>query len=129
GFVSLNRELPENALLCPMIDARRLEVYTAVFNGEVDLKQPTKAQIIDAAYFDDVAADVSAFYFVDGAEKFKDMFVGEENVQIISNFRQSAAYLSELSYKVYLDSNFEDVAYFEPFYLKDFVPLKAKAKE
>ena len=129
GFVQENTSLPVNTLVCPMIDARRLEVYTAVFNKDLVLEQPTKAQIIDVNYFDALPSDVPLVLFGDGADKFKDMFADKENIQVVSDFRQSAAFLSGPAYNAFLDSGFEDVAYFEPFYLKDFVPMKSKKKQ
>jgi len=128
GFL-LENKVSKDSLVYPMIDARRLEVYTAVFNSDLELKIPTKAQIIEPAYFDNNPADIPVYLFGDGADKFKEMFVEKKNIQIVSDFRQSASFLSRLAYQAFLDSRFEDVAYFEPFYLKDFVPLKAKAKK
>ena len=123
-----NRTLPENALFCPMIDARRLEVYTAVYTKDLLLKQATKAQIIDVNYFDGLS-DIPLVLFGDGADKLKEMFADKKHIQVVADFRQSAAFLSRLAYAAFLDSNFEDVAYFEPFYLKDFVPTKPKKKK
>lgn len=129
GFVEKNADIPDETLLCPMIDARRLEVYTAVFDRELILKQPTKAQVIDVNYFDDLLSDVPLVLFGDGADKFKVIFESKENIQIVSDFRQSASFLSGLAHAAFLNSDFEDVAYFEPFYLKDFVPTKPKKKQ
>jgi len=128
GFRQLNTALPDRALICPMIDARRLEVYTAVYTKDLVLKQATKAQIIDPNYFDGLP-DVPLVLFGDGADKFKAMFAGKEHIQVVSDFRQSAAFLSRLAYAAFLTSDFEDLAYFEPFYLKDFVPTKPKKKK
>ena len=128
GFLDQNPVLPENALLYPMIDARRLEVYLSVFDKNLALKQPTKAQILDSTYFDDVAGDIPLFLFGDGADKFEELFAGGATIHIVPGFKQSAAFLSRLAYQAFQDSKFEDVAYFEPFYLKDFVPLKSKKK-
>jgi tRNA threonylcarbamoyladenosine biosynthesis protein TsaB len=125
GFL-LETDLAANTMLYPMIDARRLEVYTAVFDRDLLLVQPTKAQIIDLNYFDALTPDVPLVLFGDGADKFKDMFAGKANIQVVSDFKQSAAFLSKPAYEAFLNSNFEDIAYFEPFYLKDFVPMKSK---
>lgn len=133
GYITENT-VPDNALIYPMIDARRLEVYTAVFGKSLDggsgldLMQATRAQIIDSTFFDEVSSDTPIILFGDGADKFIDIFAAKVNVQIVPHFRQSASFLSKLAYEAYCDGQFEDVAYFEPFYLKDFVPLKAKAK-
>ncbi len=129
GYVQKNTALPENALICPMIDARRLEVYTAVFNRDLVLEQGTKAQIIDVNYFDSLPSDATLFLFGDGADKFTEMFAEKKNIQVVSGFRQSADFLSKPAYEAFLKSDFEDVAYFEPFYLKDFVLMKPKKKQ
>lgn len=128
GFIIQNPDLPERALLYPMIDARRLEVYLSVFDKNLNLKQPTKAQILDSTYFDNVDIDIPIYLFGDGADKFEELLSRNVNVHIMAGFRQSASFLSHLAYQAFQDSSFEDVAYFEPFYLKDFVPLKSKKK-
>jgi len=128
GVIIQNPDLPERALLYPMIDARRLEVYLSVFDKNLNLKQPTKAQILDSTYFDKVDMDIPIYLFGDGADKFEELLSGNVNVHIMAGFRQSASFLSHLAYQAFQDSSFEDVAYFEPFYLKDFVPLKSKKK-
>lgn len=124
GFLEQNTDLPENAMLYPMIDARRLEVYLSVFDENLNLIHPTKAEILDSTYFDDV--DSPLYLFGDGADKFEDLFAAKATVHIVPHFKQSASFLSRLAYQAFKESRFEDVAYFEPFYLKDFVPLKAK---
>jgi len=123
GFLRSNI-VPENSLIYPMIDARRLEVYTAVFTSDLELRQTTKAQIIDSTYFNQIPSNQPVVLFGDGADKFKEMFVERKNVQVVPAFKQSAAYLSKLAYQAFQESKFEDIAYFEPFYLKDFIPLK-----
>lgn len=128
GFIFMNPELPPDTLLYPMIDARRLEVYTAVYNSRGDLLNPTSAQILDADFFSGSGQAGPFVLFGDGADKFQDIFADDKRIKVVANFRQSAAHLTRLAYESFLISRFEDNAYFEPFYLKDFVPLQPKKK-
>src|SRR5690606_80672 len=96
GFLTQNT-VNEHALICPMIDARRLEVYMAVFNSRMELKESTKAQIIDSSYFDNVASDTPVILFGDGADKFKEMFIEKNNIQVVPEFKQSASFQSRVA--------------------------------
>ena len=106
-------------LYCPMIDARRMEVYSAFFdinNAEV---RKIQADIIDEnSYKKELEKKV--VFFGDGSEKIKEK-IKHENAMFISNIHPSAKNMGLLSYQKFNKSLFEDLAYFEPFYLKDFV--------
>jgi len=128
GFVYKNTGLPEESLLYPMIDARRLEVYTAVFNTRGDILKKTSAQVLDADFFTGCNEEGPFILFGDGADKFKEIFSDDKRILIVPQFRPSAAHLTLLASKSFSSSNFEDNAYFEPFYLKDFIPLQPKKK-
>lgn len=128
GYSRYQENIPDHALLYPMIDARRREVYTAVYDSALNLKVPTKAEIIAEDFFDGVSEAVPVHLFGDGADKFADTFASKPNIEVVNHFKQSADYLSEPAFQAYERSAFEDVAYFEPYYLKDFVPLKPKKK-
>lgn len=128
GFRKHQEKIPVNALLYPMIDARRREVYTAVYDSSLNLQVPTKAEIIDENFFDAIPESTPVILFGDGADKFIDTFSSKPNITVVKDFKQSAQYLSEPAFQAYDRSDFEDVAYFEPFYLKDFVPLTSKKK-
>lgn len=107
---------PES-VLCPMIDARRMEVYNAIFNANLEMIKPISADIIDEnsyAEFDPIV------YFGDGAAKVQEIWK-DRNVQFDDSIYCSASGHSELAYQKFLQNDFVDVAYFEPFYLKDFV--------
>ncbi|HZH54893.1 MAG TPA: tRNA (adenosine(37)-N6)-threonylcarbamoyltransferase complex dimerization subunit type 1 TsaB [Sphingobacteriaceae bacterium] len=123
------QSLHEQHLLCPMIDARRREVYQAIFTSSGHLVQPTSAAIIDEYSFDWLISDQSIFLFGSGADKFADLFASDPKVHVVSGFPASATYLSHLSFQLFLEGRFEDLAYFEPFYLKDFVPTTPKKKQ
>ena len=109
-------------LYCPMIDARRMEVYSAIFDANNNQIRDIQADIIDSTSYKKELEKTVAF-FGDGSEKVKEI-IQNKNAIFISNFYPSAKYMGFLSYQKYLESDFEDLAYFEPFYLKDFVAGK-----
>jgi tRNA threonylcarbamoyladenosine biosynthesis protein TsaB len=111
-------------LLCPMIDARRMEVFTAVFNAKGDRVRPTSAEIIDENSFDDLLKTHQIIFFGDGAAKCSDVLGKNPNVQIVPEFLNSAYHLTQKAAEKYKTQFFEDVAYFEPYYLKDFIAGK-----
>lgn len=126
GYSKFHGSIPERTLLYPMIDARRREVYTAVYDNALTLKVPTRAEIIDDCFFNEICETNSVILFGDGADKFSEVFSLQHEIKVVNGFKQSADYLSRPAFQAYERSDFEDVAYFEPFYLKDFVPLKPK---
>ena len=109
-------------LFCPMIDARRMEVYSAFFDNNNLIKREIKADILDInSYKDELKQKV--VFFGDGSDKAKKT-IKNKNASFVANFHTSATFVGMLSYQKFLDSDFEDIAYFEPFYLKDFVAGK-----
>lgn len=113
-----------NILLCPMIDARRMEVFTAVFDINGNRVKPTSAEILDEKSFNDLLRTNKMLFFGDGAWKCKEILSANPNVQIITDFTNSARYLNKMAAKKYAANNFADTAYFEPYYLKDFIAGK-----
>jgi tRNA threonylcarbamoyladenosine biosynthesis protein TsaB len=113
-----------NALYCPMLDARRMEVYTALYNEDGEEVMPTVAQILDEHFLEKELAKQQILFFGSGAAKFKALLASTGTAKFIDDFQVSATGMAGLAYKKYQDKNFEDVAYFEPFYLKDFVGSK-----
>jgi tRNA threonylcarbamoyladenosine biosynthesis protein TsaB len=109
----------------PLLDARRMEVYSAIFNENIDSIRDVKAEIITSASFYEYLKHQKVYFFGDGAEKCKEIITHENAIFINGKF-PSANEMSVLSFKKYQENNFEDVAYFEPFYLKDFVVTKSK---
>lgn len=114
----------EDLLLCPMIDARRMEVYTAVFDGKGNRIKPTSAEIIDENSFADILKDHKVLFFGDGAAKCQEVLGKSENALFDTGFINSATYLTHGAIQAFNKQQFEDVAYFEPFYLKDFIAGK-----
>jgi tRNA threonylcarbamoyladenosine biosynthesis protein TsaB len=111
-------------LLCPMIDARRMEVFTAVFSTRGERIKPTSAEIIDENSFDDLLKSRKMIFFGDGAVKCSEVLGKNPNVQIVPEFLNSAGHLTKRATEKYRSKTFEDVAYFEPYYLKDFIAGK-----
>ena len=113
----------DNAMLCPMIDARRMEVYTQLFNAEGVAQSDVEAKIIDEESF---AAERASAYplviFGSGAKKCEETLKGATLIDVVP----SARGMARLAEQAFVEGKIEDVAYFEPFYLKDFVVGTAK---
>ena len=124
----LGSQIGENDLLIPMIDARRMEVYAAVFDANLQRINDTAALVIDENTFADLQKYHRLWLFGDGAPKLKQVFENQPNVNIVDGFKPSAAYMLNLADKALREHNFVDVAYFEPFYLKDFIAGKPHVK-
>jgi len=124
----LGSQIGENDLLIPMIDARRMEVYAAIFDADLNKIKDTAALVIDENSFEDLRKNHHLWLFGDGAPKLKKVFENQLNVSIIDGFKPSAAYMLPLADKALRERDFVDVAYFEPFYLKDFVAGKPHVK-
>lgn len=124
----LGSQIGDNDLLIPMIDARRMEVYAAIFDANLNKIQDTAALIIDENSFEKLRKDHHLWLFGDGAPKLCKLFENQQHISVIDGFKPSAAYMRPLVVTALLNKNFVDVAYFEPFYLKDFVAGKPHVK-
>ena len=124
----LGNQIADNDLLIPMIDARRMEVYASVFDANLQKIEDTAALIIDENSFADLRKNHHLWLFGDGAPKLKQLFENQPNITIIDGFKPSAAYMLPLADKALRKQRFVDVAYFEPFYLKDFIAGKPHVK-
>jgi tRNA threonylcarbamoyladenosine biosynthesis protein TsaB len=112
-------------LLCPMIDARRMEVYQQQFSSELSAMTDISAEIIVRDSFSKQLANNKMIFFGDGAAKCKDV-IESSNAVFLDDFLPSARGMIDIAEKKFDDGDFEDVAYFEPYYLKDFVAGKPK---
>jgi tRNA threonylcarbamoyladenosine biosynthesis protein TsaB len=122
----LQRQYPHNNYLyCPMIDARRMEVYCEVFDSRLQTILPIDARIIDEHSFEDLLASQQILFFGDGAAKCKNLFVHSANALFIDQVYPSAKNTAILALPNYRQQSFENIAYFEPFYLKEFFYKKA----
>jgi len=111
---------------CPLVDARRMEVYTAVYNQLLHRETAVEALIADEHSIAKFRQYTSIGFFGDGMLKCKDLLGELSNAMFIDNITPSAKFMPALAFKKFSENQFEDVAYFEPFYLKDFMILKKK---
>jgi tRNA threonylcarbamoyladenosine biosynthesis protein TsaB len=132
-YASQSENLPagldadENLLFCPMIDARRMEVYTALYNKNGENVQPVSAEIIDENSFSALLENKKIILMGNGAQKCKDHLL-HPNFLYHGPFQTSARFMQIPAEKKFEKNEFEDVAYFEPFYLKNFVATIPKNK-
>lgn len=113
-----------DAILCPMIDARRMEVYVSLWSKPLDVIAVPEAKIIDEVSYQEYA-DRPFYYFGTGAEKCQEMF-SEDNFKFISGITPMAHTLLLPALDAYAEEKFEDLAYVEPFYLKQFQTTVSK---
>jgi tRNA threonylcarbamoyladenosine biosynthesis protein TsaB len=125
GFLNDNPEY--KGLICPMIDARRMEVYTKVLDTELNIIEDTNAKIIDENSFADILNQNQITFLGDGAEKCAETLKHHNSSFNQKNYN-SAANMSKLANLAFAKGDFENMAYFEPFYLKDFVFTTPKKK-
>jgi len=116
----------DNALLCPMLDARRMEVYTLLSGADLKVIEPTEAKVIDELSYQSWLEKNKILFFGNGSDKCKEM-IRHENAVFISSVTPSAAKLGEMAFQKFNLSRFEDLATYEPYYLKDFIVKKPKS--
>jgi len=114
-----------DSVIIPLLDARRMEVYSAVFDSYYNRVREVKAEVIDSNSFEQFLEKGEVYFLGDGADKCKDI-IKHKNAIFLDNYFPSAKQMAKLSYTKYKKNDIEDVAYFEPFYLKDFLITKAK---
>jgi len=115
----------DSGLIVPMLDARRLEVYSAIFDTQFNSIRAIEAQVLDETSFQSYLSENKVYFIGDGVAKTKAL-LDNNNAVFIENKLPSADQMSALSFNKYKKSDTEDVAYFEPYYLKDFVAIKSK---
>lgn len=120
----LNKKSGDDFLYCPLIDARRMEVYFALFENDLRFIESTAAVILDDAFLANHLKKNKIYFFGDGAEKLKPLLKNNSNAFFETDFSPSATGMIELAERKFNSNEFEDIAYFEPFYLKDFVGVK-----
>lgn len=113
-------------LFCPMLDARRMEVYCAVYDSKMNEIKKTSADIIESASFSDLLQKNKTIFFGDGAAKCKPM-IDHPNAIFSDTVNPSAQFMLPIAERLFAEKKFENVAYFEPFYLKDFVGTHKKS--
>jgi len=120
GMLGMN-QLGEKALFCPMIDARRMEVYNALFSIKLEQISPVEATIVDEKSFDNYLDKHPIYFAGDGADKCAHLFSACHHAHFVNDFLPSARWVAPLAIQKFAHADFESTAYFEPFYLKDFI--------
>jgi tRNA threonylcarbamoyladenosine biosynthesis protein TsaB len=119
-------DLPDEALLCPMIDARRNEVYATIYDRALNVCVETRAEVVTEESFLEVLDKHPVYFFGNGAEKCRSI-ITHKNAHFLDKYKNPLAkWMMPLAERAWLDEKFEDAAYFEPFYLKNFVATKSK---
>ena len=122
----LLREMIEDAaLLCPMLDARRMEVYAAIFDRSLREIRPTQADIVDENTYKVLLDRQPIYFFGNGAEKCKEV-IRHPNARFLADIHPLAKWMMPLAERKMMNGEYEDVAYFVPYYLKDFVAKMPK---
>ena len=114
----------DEAFLCPMVDARRMEVYTQIFNSQCEAQSEVSAEIITEDSFSQWRAKGKLVIFGNGAAKCQEMLPDAIYIDVAP----SARGLTRIAHQLFEAGKTEDIAYFEPFYLKDFVVIPSKKK-
>lgn len=114
-------------LLCPMIDARRMEVYAAIYNSSLELIRPTKAEVVNQETYLTWLDQQPMFFLGNGAEKCRP-HIQHPNARFLDHIIPNAENMIGLAEKAFVEQKFVDTAYFEPFYLKDFIATIPKNK-
>lgn len=121
----LSDDLPDDALLCPMIDARRMEVYSAVYDRALQVIRPIGADIVEADTYREYLDRGPVYFLGNGAAKCKEV-INHPNAHFIDGAKPLAKWMFPLAEMQFNREEFCDVAYFEPYYLKDFIAIKPK---
>lgn len=115
----------EDALLCPMLDARRMEVYAGIYTRGLQPVRAVGADVVDGETYRDFLNENRVYFFGNGAEKCMEV-IAHPNARFVKGVEPLAKNMMPLSEKAMAQERFEDVAYFVPFYLKDFVAKTSK---
>ena len=115
----------EDALIVPMLDARRMEVYAKVMDRALKEVRPIQADIVDAETYKEYLDRGTVYFFGNGAEKCMEV-INHPNARLVKGIEPLAKNMAPLAEKRFVEGKFEDVAYFVPFYLKDFVAKMPK---
>lgn len=123
--ISISNISNDKTLICPMIDARRMEVYAELYTTELNSFRSVDAEIITSESFQSTLDERSIIFCGNGAQKCQEV-IQHKNAHFLPDIYAPAFMMGELAFKKYKKREFEDVAYFEPFYLKSFVATTPK---
>ena len=119
-------DIDEDALLCPMIDARRNEVYATIYDRALGVIKPTHAEVVTEESYKELLDKQPVYFFGNGAEKCSKI-ITHPNARFLTGYSSPLAKnMMPLAERAWFDEKFEDIAYFEPFYLKNFIATKPK---
>ncbi|MCK8522421.1 tRNA (adenosine(37)-N6)-threonylcarbamoyltransferase complex dimerization subunit type 1 TsaB [Aquimarina sp. D1M17] len=118
--LALQVDAEEKEFIVPMLDARRMEVYAAVFSSTNQEVREIKAEILDELSFSEYLEKAKVYFVGNGVDKFS-AICDVKNAVFVKNKLPSSLEMAELSYAKFVKKEFEDTSYFEPYYLKDFV--------
>ena len=118
-------DVADDILLCPMIDARRMEVYAAIYDNKLNLVRDIAADIVDENTYQEYLHKSEVLFFGNGASKCQSS-INNNSAVFIEDIYPSARYMVKLAEELFAKKEFVDSAYFEPFYLKDFVTTVSK---
>ncbi len=122
----VNRFNKEEALLCPMMDARRMEVYCTVFDASNSVVIETQAKVIEEGAFSELLDQQPILFFGNGMEKCKEILGKHPNARFIDQVGASASYYAALAWACYQQKQFEDLIQYQPYYLKEYQPGKIR---
>lgn len=114
--------------ICPMIDARRMEVYCALFDNQLNKIKDTEAIILTESFFEENTAKNPLIIAGDGSAKCQSLIADNKKITEIAGFNLSSRFMIQEGWQKFCNKTFENTAYFEPFYLKEFVAGKPKVK-
>jgi len=121
------RLIPSSSYLCPMIDARRMEVYAALYDGHLKELDAAKPVIVDEGFYSDILAKKEIIFFGNGSDKCK-RIINSPNAIFVDNIHPLADNMNDEALRAFEEKIFANLAYFEPFYLKDFQATIPKNK-
>ena len=119
----MSKRNSQEAYLCPMIDARRMEVYCAVTDSSLNIIQPTEAKVIDELSFRSFLDQGTVLFFGDGSDKCREKII-HPNARFVSGVYPAALHLGSMAFEKFKQGVFEDISTFEPHYLKEFMIKK-----
>jgi tRNA threonylcarbamoyladenosine biosynthesis protein TsaB len=114
----------EQFLLCPMLDARRMEIYCMVLNENLEVLKETEALILTDNSFEAILKNKKVLFFGNGSDKAKNLLINNENSRFVTDYNPLAIHVGAIAINKFSRNEFENIEYFEPYYLKDFVGKK-----
>jgi len=127
NFLEIMPDIGKDDILCPMIDARRMEVYSALFHSDLSLVREVIAEVVDQNSYKSELLNQRIFFFGDGSDKCREVIINQNAVFVEKVFPLASA-MGSIVFNRFESGLFEDLAYFEPFYLKSFIATTPKRK-